>query len=298
MPGSLVYTSRHSAATRLDDMGSVNRRVDSGARGDVENEVVIVAAAMPQLYVVSIDTRPDGGRGGEVERRVGHRRQLAGRNQRCIDGCVAIVIDAELVAQDVAAGRHVEVRVLGQVDRGRRVGNGVVVDDQLIVVGEPIGDRDIERTWVAFLAVRAPVGESNLVRPKGFATPKHLVEASIATVQMVGVVVRGQGANRPVDGEATSGDAVRIASDHGTEVRAVAKVAVERVVAQSDVGKLTVAIGHLDGLQDGAVLDGSYLEAVGVGQPEQPNVAPVRQRPERLRRAAADGCRAVSVVTR
>ena len=100
------------------DFGSTTRaaRLQAAARA-VQHPVVIVAAAVLHLRVRLVDARADRGRLAEVERRALDRRELAGRNQRRIDRRVAIGVDRQLVAEDVArlAGQ-VEVAVLRQVD--------------------------------------------------------------------------------------------------------------------------------------------------------------------------------------
>ena len=64
----------------------------------------------------------------------GDRRELAGRNQRVVDRRVAVGVERQHVAEDVARSRarQVEVAVMRQVDRRRLVGRRVVVDDQLV----------------------------------------------------------------------------------------------------------------------------------------------------------------------
>ena len=101
---------------------------------------MVVAFAELDLLIVGIDARADGGGLGEIERRAGDGLQFAGGDQVGVHGGEAVGIDHDFVAQDVAfalAG-EVEVGVVGQVDDGRLVGGGGVVDLELVLRGERV----------------------------------------------------------------------------------------------------------------------------------------------------------------
>ena len=89
------------------------------------------------------------------------RRELARRDQAVVDRREPVGGDHQLVAEDVAraVAGQVEVAVVGQVDRRRLVGRRGVVDPQLVLVGQRVDDRDVEVARIAFLAVRAEVGQ-------------------------------------------------------------------------------------------------------------------------------------------
>ena len=107
--------------------------------------------------MIVVDSRADCRRLAEVERRTGNRRQFSGWDQRVVDRRVPVRIQHQLMAEDVA-GRltgEIEVTVLRQVDRRRLVGRGAILDDQLVGVGQRVGDTDAQVARVAFFAVGA-----------------------------------------------------------------------------------------------------------------------------------------------
>ena len=127
---------------------------------------------------------------------------------------------AEDVALSVAS--QVEVAVLGEIHGCRPVGDGVVVEDQLVGVCEGVGHRRSERAGVALFTIRARViqDETDAVGAlERRDAPDHLVEALHAAVQVIGAVVRGQGVGPAVQREPAAGDAVAVPADEGAEVR-------------------------------------------------------------------------------
>lgn len=117
------------------------------------------------------------------------------------------------VPENVAAvvAGEVEVTVMGEVaDRGFIRGR-TVVDDDLVVVGQGVAHAHGEVAGVAFFFVGAAVGELDAGAggtEERFALPVLLVEAFLAAVEVVGVVVRGEGVLGAVDLELALGDAV------------------------------------------------------------------------------------------
>jgi hypothetical protein len=61
-----------------------HRRVTQRARRAVDDPVVIVPAAVPQLLVDRIDACANHGGGPEIEWRVRHRRNVAGRDESLV----------------------------------------------------------------------------------------------------------------------------------------------------------------------------------------------------------------------
>ena len=200
MPGSVVEISSVRPLSGSTTRAARISDVSSGL-GAVEHEVVVVAAAEDDLLRAGVaDPLADRVRRREVERRAGHRRDLAGRDRGRVDRRVVGGHQLQLVVVGAAGALagEVEVGVVGQVDDRRRVGRRVVVDPQLVVVGQGVGDLDLERAGVALLAVRAGVAEpqadavavGDLARP-----PRRLVEALLAAVQVVGAVVERPGSS-------------------------------------------------------------------------------------------------------
>ena len=81
----------------------------------------------------------------EVERRARYGGELARRDQGRINRRVAIGVDREDVIADPAraVAGEIEVGMTGEIDRGWFVGRRLVVDAQLVVVGQGIDDRTV-----------------------------------------------------------------------------------------------------------------------------------------------------------
>src|SRR5262245_43223995 len=159
----------------------------------VQNEVVVVTAGAGNLRVAGADR----GRLAEIEGRAGYRLQLAGRNQRGIDRGVAIGVELQDFAKNVAAARaaQIEVAVVGEIDDGGLVGRDPIGEPQRVVVGQLVGDARSQRAGIAFFAVFADVGELHSGAVRGldrFGLPHLAVEAFLAAVKRVRPVVQEQ----------------------------------------------------------------------------------------------------------
>ena len=144
----------NAAGARILDPG---RKANAGRIGAVKHEIVVIAAAALQLLVGRPDAGADGHRLAEVEWRAGHIGHHARGYQGGVDRGERVGCQCQLVPQHIAnAGTgQVEVGMVGQVDMGRPVGGGAVVDPQRILVGQRIGDREIQVARIAFLTVGA-----------------------------------------------------------------------------------------------------------------------------------------------
>jgi len=71
-------------------------------------------------------------------------------------GVKAVGVDHQEMIENIAGGRRaqVPVAVIGQVHRRGFVGFGFVIDLQLVVVGQRVGDGDVELAGIAFFFVR------------------------------------------------------------------------------------------------------------------------------------------------
>ena len=203
------------------------RRHRQHAAAVVQHVVVVVAHRRRARHLA--DARPDGREAREVHHRAAHRRDLAGRDQRVVHRREPVRHQHQFVAEDVAlpVAGQVEVAVVRQVDDGRLVGGRGVVEPQLVPVGQRVGDRGRQRARVAFLHVRAHVGELHggaVGRRHDLRPPHALVEALHAAVQVVRPVVGRERVLLAVELELALGDPVADAPDRGAEVRVLALV--------------------------------------------------------------------------
>lgn len=127
----------------------------------VEDEVVIITAALLERKEVVVDLLADGFGTGEVEGGAEQGGDLSGGDHLIGGGRVTICGDGELVVEDagVAGPGEVEVAVVGEVEDGGGVGGGVVVDSEGIAVDKRVGDGSGEGAGVAFLACGTGVAE-------------------------------------------------------------------------------------------------------------------------------------------
>src|SRR4029077_20021677 len=105
-------------------------------------------------------------------------------------------------------------------DDGRLVGRRLVVDRELVAIGQRVGDAYRQSAGIAFFAISADVGEGHAVRQR-LSTPDDAVEAFRAAMQMVGAIVGRQPERLSIESGARLGDPVRESPDHGAEVRRV-----------------------------------------------------------------------------
>src|SRR6476620_9648059 len=243
---------------RLADNRGEDLRAVAGRRAG-DDVVVVVAVAERELWVVVADAGADRVRGAEVEGCAIDRGDLAGRDQSLVGRGEMVGVEGQLVAEDRAGAFacEVEIGVVGQVDDGRRVGGGAVVDAERAGGGQTVGDVDCEVARVALLAIRAGPGEADsdgigLADLSG--GPDVLVEAADAAVERIWAVVERDLDSCAVDREPAAGDPVGVAADEGAEVglAVVLDVVVEGGKAESDVGDSAGAVGNADGLDDAA----------------------------------------------
>lgn len=197
---------------------SDDRRQMQLARLAVEHPVVVVTAGQLELLVVVVDPRANDLGFAEVERRAGYWSQFAGRNQRRVNGSKPVGGDFDLLVENVAllVAVEIEVGVVGQVDHGRLVGDGRVVEAQRFALeGVAHGGRQL--AGIAHVAVGAD--ESELDAAGDFLRlPNVVVEAPGAAVQRVSAVVARNLVLIAVNRELAGGDAVAVAAHDRADI--------------------------------------------------------------------------------
>ncbi len=184
---------------------------------------MIVSAAIDHLWVVCADACADRHPLAEVEGRAGHGGKLPGRDQGRIDRRVAIGVDREDVIADPAhtVAGEIEVGVTREINHGWFIRCRLVIDAQLVVVGESIDDLDRKRAGIAFLAIFARIAEpcrGAALAGQRLDRPDDLVEAFHAAMQAVRPVIGGELVLRAVERELRGADAIAIAPDQGAEI--------------------------------------------------------------------------------
>ena len=165
----------------------------------------------------------------------------------------------------VALSGEVEIGVLGKIQRRGFVGGSFVIHNQLVVVGQRIGDFDFEVARVPLLAIFAQITVSN---PDAFSIleflglPQLFVEAVDSAMQGVRTIILGQGIFHAVEGEGGVGDPVGVPPDDGAEVGGVLQIPVNFVVAEDNVAQVAVLVRHSQRHNNATVVDGAYFEAL------------------------------------
>ncbi len=207
-----------------------------------------------------VDARTNGRRCREIHGRTGHRGNLTGRDKGLIGRRVVRRIDYELMIKNRARtmAPQIPIAVLGQVDHRRLVRRGFIVKAQFVVVGQGVFHHARQRAGVALFHVLADIGELHphaVVRGEPFGRPDHLIKALHPTMEMVRLVVDGQGVFRAVEGEFPLGDPVGTASGNSSKVGAVGLVARQIGTSQGDVRQGTFPVGRLQGNEGRAIFD-------------------------------------------
>ena len=226
----------------------------------VQHPIVVVAAGDLQLLVVGPDARADHFRLGEIERRAGHRRQFAGRDQRLVHRRKPVGGDFHFLVQDIAlvVTMQVEIRVIGQIQYGGLVGGSGVIDTQRAALQRVPHCRS-QRSRKSHVAVRAHQRELNAVRNL-LRLPYVLIESLGPAMQRVGSVIEGNLVSLAVDRELSSCNAVPVSPDNSAEIGfVVGQVTLQRIVSENNVRQLSRAIRRLDAHQMRSVCHDSYF---------------------------------------
>src|SRR5690606_11544464 len=145
---------------------------------------------------------------------------------------------------------------------------GAVLDAQLVVIVEAVGDVRGEGAGEAHLAIGRYVAELDADRTilvARLGLPDLGVEAFWPAMQGVRTIVLRDLVGAAIELETPVGNAVAETADGGAEVDvAVLDIAVHIVEAEHDVLALAVLVRHDQGLQDAAVGDDGRLDAVAV----------------------------------
>src|SRR6266581_1021014 len=232
-------------------------------------EIVIVALADLNLFKGIAQAHADAMGDAEIERRpVDPARPAqwdAGRAHRQ----VSIRSDREMMIQNAAAAsfdaRKIEEAVIGQIDDGRLVGLGRERRRKFHGAGNAVSDAGLQPAGIAFLTVRAVVGQRDEWRgllPQCRDGPVLAVETCQTAVKRVSAVIGRQLKAMAIELERTPRDTVGITTDRRAEETPNRDITFKVIAAQDDVGKMAGAVRREDSLQRRAIRDDPRLEAV------------------------------------
>ena len=132
----------------------------------------------------------------------------------------------ENVARLLAAGGagQVPITMIRQIDRGRFVAEGGVIDSEFVVVVEHVNYRRLQFAGIVLFTVQTEISQfdsdgiviARVVLP---GLPDNVVVADLAAVQVVRRVIGSQCVYFAVDGELAERDAIGVPADDCAEVR-------------------------------------------------------------------------------
>ena len=221
----------------------------------VDDKVVVVA--FPR-GVIGGDAIANDVRRAEIKKRARHFCDRAGGDERVVGGREVIGIERQLVAEHrpTARASEVPIGVVGKVHRRGLCGGGLVINAQLVGIGECVSDFDAEVAGVALLAIGAGEGKGDGLFPaSGGGFPNLFTQCFVvAAVEVVGVVVYGEGVLGAVDREFPFRNAIANAAGCAAKVLiAIAFVTAHVVKAIDDVDEIAVLVRHVHFHQRGSV---------------------------------------------
>ena len=204
-------------------MAQLRRRVQRMGRGRIviQQEVVVVAAGVLQLWVRRGDALPDAVRRGKIQRRTGDRGDLPGGDQLTVHRRKAGSRQLQPVVQDIPLPRQVEVGVVGQVEQGiPLLGGGGVMDNEGVLLRQAVAHLHVQPAGIALLPRRGGAGKHHdVIHVLGAPLPQPAVKAACPAVQVVFAVIGGQRVFPAVEREGGPRNAVGDPPDGAAEMR-------------------------------------------------------------------------------
>ena len=230
-----------------------------------QHPIVVVAVAVAELFEIGIEARPDRCRTAEIHRRAGHRQDAARGAGLVVALEVVGGIDAELLAQHIAAAVEVEIGVVRQVDDGIRIAGDTVVHPQSVVRGEDVPHADLQIPRETILARRA-FG----LHQERVAEHLHIVDLpGEGAVQVISAVVGFQLVGLAAEGKFRVLDAVGVPAHERTAAGAAGRVEICLIVGEGVVPDDHIHKARLGGDEEifdhTAVVQHTDLKSAGIG---------------------------------
>ena len=149
-----------------------------------------------------MDARADLRFLAEIEGRARNRSQLSGGDKTGIDGCIAIRVDGQQIAEDVTVpfACQIEVAVIAQIDDGILIGGGGIVDLKRVLL-QRVTDVSGQRSRKTLVAIRADQGKLHALG-NDMRLPNTAVKPLCSAVQAVPAFVLGDVNFLPSSGKA------------------------------------------------------------------------------------------------
>ena len=239
----------------------------------VQTEGVVVSGSVLGLFAIGIDTVPHTGWLSEIERCSLHGGFLAERNRNPVNRTIAVGIDI----QDVILHRGCHFLNTGQIEESmirkvadcRFAGSSLIVDPELIVVGQTVGHLHFQFSGESLLAVGRCIAEHQCLGIRLFALP-HSGMKAFASVQTVGSLTHRHLVFLSVQHETGAGDTVAVATDGCSQERLrTVHHAPDVFHPQHDIRPPAFAVGHHDRRYNAAIVGDTHLSSLFVRQNTQ-----------------------------
>ncbi len=245
---------------------------------------MVVAASDRELRLGSVaDSLGNHLRRAKVEYGALDRTQFAGRDQTLIDRRIRVRFNGEARAQSVGGSGACKtpIAMVGQVENGRRGGGCGVLDLELIVVRERVGEIHPELARVALITVRAHQRKPQGGPIDGICSldgPDLAVEPLLAAMLGVGRSVPLELVPLAAHTESSLRDPVGVAPDRRTEVFAPVQILQGGIVTKHDVAEMPERVAHHQLAERRSEREDCGLGSPCVGKPAFDDLGPRRER--------------------
>lgn len=245
-----------------------------------EDHMMVVTSGQSKLLIIGSDVRADRFLSAEIKRCTLHTEDAPCGKLTLIELRKAVGMEPHRVVKHIGAVLTVEVEVgmIGEVDHGVLVAHGGVLDLKRVVLCQTVQHLSFERAGIALLRRWALKAEFDRVILDN--TVKKAVRK--CAVKMILALILVQTIDFPVQGERGVFDAVRVPSDERAEKAAALFIIGSVIIAESDIPKHAVPIGHEDALYGTAVVEHGDFHPVFILHDKSRHVVAVCDHAERL----------------
>ena len=160
----------------------------------------------------------------------------------------AVAIDPKFLCEDifVQTAANVEKRVVGRIEYGGAVGACLVVDAQGIVVGDGVGDGEVQIAREATFSVGRAIAQDEAIAFLCLHFPYAIGKARFSAVRAMSATRCLEVVGLAIDGELCVEDATDVSADKCTEVLTLIEVVGDAVETAYHVGRTAIGVGSIE----------------------------------------------------
>lgn len=266
--GKVGGVDLHTGAIGVDGHTPATVGIGKGGTGVAEHlEIVVIAILQVQGLIIFPNVPAQGLGLAEVHRSTLHIPQLAGGNALGIGDRK----EPSGHRKDLLHGLgglfvagQVEVAVVGHIEHGVPVGNGLIADFQT-VAGQPVGHPDVCIAGETLIQVRGVEGEADAILAVVHHLPQPALEAVGATVQVVNAVVGLQCVGLITHHNGGVLNPVGVSAHGSTQVGIAGSIGGRGVKTQHHIGPVALAVRHQQ-LHQGSAKIGDHGPHLAAGE--------------------------------